>query len=97
MAQLVTTTTNIMFLCGKIFPSQSFFFYFSAVVHSRLIPRGLTRLLVCLFFLQFRLFGPGQAFGPGVSGLLYAGGHSFRRTSRGGKMKSHTTKTLTGC
>lgn len=61
----------------------------------KLMPLGLTGLSV--FFFQFRVFGSGQASGQGVSGLLYPGGHSLRRTPRRGKKKSCTAQILTGC
>lgn len=48
----------------------------------------------CVFSLQFRVFGSGQASGQGVCGRLYSGGHSLRRTPRRGKKKNPNTHIL---
>lgn len=81
--------------CYTTVPSSAVFFICLLWSIFKPMPKVLTGL--CVLFLQFRVFGPGQASGQGVSGLLYPGGHSFRRTPRWGKRLSCTAQILTGC
>lgn len=92
-ALLYSVLLCLLLLCLLL----SSIFYFSLLFYFQAHGYRVNRTL-CVFSLQFRVFGSGQASGQGVSGWLYPRGHSLRRTPRWGKKLSCTTQILlTGC